>query len=652
MPRVLITGGTGFLGTSLDKHLRREGYHVTPAGSNRDLTKGHKAVDLIKCRTPYDVIIHAAGSVGGIGANQRNPGKFMYDNLAMGMNMIEATRVHAPRAKFIMLGTVCAYPKHTEVPFKEEDLWLGYPEETNAPYGIAKKTLMKMVETYHEQYGFNGVNLVPVNMYGPCFSYDTEVLTLKGIKNIRDVEEGEMIYTLNPKTRKVETSTIIAKQRNKTNEWINFNSKSVDLRVTPEHDMWTVSSCGNLIKKKAKWFKKQIGKTGGQSIFPKHTLPESNLDNYTISLHDYIDTDHLVYDDLTVRDYKHRGSKKFPICYDKRDMCEFLGWYISEGCITNQISISQDKKSNPENVEAIKSLLNRMGITFGYDGHRFYFTSRLLSSFIKKHIGTGSRNKNIPSFIFSNAYDKSCRLRMFNSLMSGDGDKNMSRYTTSSKDLSNDFTHLCFLLDKQITSSYDGSCYRLSLRKSQQHKSIKYKNLSSDKVCNEDTYCLTTDKNHIIYAGRGNKLAWVGQCDHFELQNSHVIPAIILKFHMAMANDNPNVTLWGTGQVSREFLYVEDCCEAILKAIVSHPGPEPINIGTGKEITIEELAVKIGHYMGFEGVINFDTDKPDGQPRRCLDISRAKERLGFEATTPLDLGLEKTINWFRENVNV
>ena len=302
--RVLVTGGSGFLGKSLVKRLEEEGYYVWAPSSNWDLRMRPMAENAVVHKN-WDVIIHAAGSVGGIGANQRNPGKFMYENLAMGINMVHAASSFAPTARFIMLGTVCAYPKFCEVPFREEDMWNGYPEETNAPYGIAKKALMKLVETYHEQYGFDGVNLVPVNMYGPY--------------------------------------------------------------------------------------------------------------------------------------------------------------------------------------------------------------------------------------------------------------------------------------------------------------------------------------------------------DHFELHNSHVIPAIIVKFFQAIQNDDPYVTLWGTGNASREFLYVEDCCTAILKAINANPGPEPINIGTGKEVTIRELAETVAQLVGYDGEIRWDTGKPDGQPRRCLDTTRATERLGFTAQTSLREGLEETIAWYRRN---
>ena len=307
--KILLTGGTGFLGKNLTKILR-ETYgptEVRPVGSAcwdlRESKYSDEGID--RCKP--EVVIHAAGSVGGIGANQENPGKFMYDNLIMGTNIIHSA-MKAKVPKFILLGTVCAYPKFTPVPFKEEDLWNGYPEETNAPYGIAKKTLMRLVEAYHEQYDFNGINLIPVNMYGPH--------------------------------------------------------------------------------------------------------------------------------------------------------------------------------------------------------------------------------------------------------------------------------------------------------------------------------------------------------DHFNLTSSHVIPALIVKVRQAIKKESPSITLWGTGEASREFLFAGDCGQAIINAINTDGlSPEPINIGTGKEIKIKDLVKEIADIMGYKGDIIYDSSKPDGQPRRCLDTSRAKERLGFEAQVELKEGLQQTINWYMENKN-
>jgi nucleoside-diphosphate-sugar epimerase len=297
--KILLTGATGFLGQNL-KPVLSEDYKVQGFQSSYWDLRCQKTCYQALDQFEPDVIVHAAGSVGGILANKENPGKFMYENLIMGANLIEAARTKGVK-KFILLGTVCAYPKHTPVPFKEEELWNGYPEETNAPYGIAKKTLMRLVEAYHEQYDFNGVNLIPVNMYGPY--------------------------------------------------------------------------------------------------------------------------------------------------------------------------------------------------------------------------------------------------------------------------------------------------------------------------------------------------------DHFNLTSSHVIPALILKFYEAIKSGE-DVTLWGTGEASREFLYAPDCAGAIKLAIQKDVGPEPINIGTGKEIKIIDLAETIADLMSFDGTIFFDSSKPDGQPRRCLDTARAKERLGFEATTDLETGIKSTIEWF------
>tara|TARA_Y100000361_G_scaffold152155_1_gene170975 strand:+ start:2879 stop:3817 length:939 start_codon:yes stop_codon:yes gene_type:complete len=306
--RILVTGGTGFLGKNIQENLGQfmnQDYSLSVMGSSvYDLRCQHACRKMVQYHNP-DVIVHAAGSVGGIGANQENPGKFMYENLIMGANLIERARIENVQ-KFVLLGTVCAYPKYTPVPFVEDELWNGYPEETNAPYGIAKKTLMRLLQAYGEQYGMRGANLIPVNMYGPH--------------------------------------------------------------------------------------------------------------------------------------------------------------------------------------------------------------------------------------------------------------------------------------------------------------------------------------------------------DHFNLTSSHVIPALILKFYNAMKNGD-GVELWGTGSASREFLYAPDCVKAIARAIETNVSLEPINIGTGKEITIKDLATEIAEQMGYEGQIKWQSDKPDGQPRRCLDTSKAKNLLDFEAETDLQTGLKQTIEWFLNDKN-
>lgn len=302
--RILLTGATGFVGRNIKPVLEQK-YDVIGVGSEYDLRYPFHTNEMLAFNDA-DVVVHAAGTVGGIQANKDNPGKFIYDNLSMGMNLIEACRVFRIK-KFILLGTVCSYPKYCQTPFREEDLWSGYPEETNAPYGIAKRTLMQMVMSYKKQYGFNGVNLIPVNMYGPH--------------------------------------------------------------------------------------------------------------------------------------------------------------------------------------------------------------------------------------------------------------------------------------------------------------------------------------------------------DHFNLTSSHVIPALILKFYNAVKNNEKEVVVWGTGRATREFLYASDLADAIDAAIQRDVPSSPINIGTGREITIADLVTEIANQMGYTGSIKFDSSKPDGQPRRRLNTAFAEELLNFKANTNLNDGLQTTIEWFKKNAD-
>ena len=170
--RILVTGGNGFLGTFVVKKLKERGCKdiFVPRSKDYNLVRMECVKKVYQDARP-DIVIHLAAKVGGIGANRENPGKFFYDNLMMGAQMIEIGR-QAGIEKFVAIGTICSYPKFTPVPFREENLWNGYPEETNAPYGLAKKMLLVQSQAYRRQYGFNSIFLLPVNLYGPGDNFD------------------------------------------------------------------------------------------------------------------------------------------------------------------------------------------------------------------------------------------------------------------------------------------------------------------------------------------------------------------------------------------------------------------------------------------------------------------------------------------------
>src|SRR3954469_6474766 len=172
--RIVVTGGAGFLGSHLVPRLKdcADVEVFVPRRSQYDLTLGADVQRMLNDFRP-EMVIHLAAEVGGIGANQKNPGRFFYANLMMGTQLIEQSRLHGVR-KFVALGTVCAYPKFTPVPFKEDDIWNGYPEETNAPYGLAKKMMLVQAQSYREQYGFNTIFLLPANLYGIGDNFDLE----------------------------------------------------------------------------------------------------------------------------------------------------------------------------------------------------------------------------------------------------------------------------------------------------------------------------------------------------------------------------------------------------------------------------------------------------------------------------------------------
>jgi len=191
--RAVVTGGAGFLGKRVVERLRERGVEpYVPLIEEWDLTRADD-VERLFAEIKPELVIHLAAEVGGIGANRANPGRYWYANLIMGAHILEQSRLHGVN-KLVVIGTICAYPKFTPVPFKEEELWNGYPEETNAPYGIAKKTLLVGTQAYRDQYGLDAIYLLPVNLYGPGDNFDLEtshVIPAQIRKMVEATERGE-----------------------------------------------------------------------------------------------------------------------------------------------------------------------------------------------------------------------------------------------------------------------------------------------------------------------------------------------------------------------------------------------------------------------------------------------------------------------------
>ncbi len=192
--RVVATGGAGFLGREVCRRLQEAGcrHIVVPRRAEYDLTRADDTARLYADSNPQ-VVLHLAAEVGGIGANRENPGRFFYSNMAMSLHLIEQARIHGLE-KFVMVSTICAYPRDTPVPFREDDLWNGYPEETNAPYGIAKKAALVMLDAYHRQYGLRSAYVLPVNLFGPGDEFDpasSHVIPALIRKCLEAIERGD-----------------------------------------------------------------------------------------------------------------------------------------------------------------------------------------------------------------------------------------------------------------------------------------------------------------------------------------------------------------------------------------------------------------------------------------------------------------------------
>jgi len=659
---VLLTGAESMVGSAVCEVLQNRRAVVDKVRHSETDLLDKNETNACFAASP-DYVIHLAGFNGGIQFNKKFPADIFFNTTQIGLNVLHACQTHGVK-KVVSIITSCSYPN--EKILYEDSLQNGYPHKSVECHAFAKRVLDAYSRQLYKQYHLNAICVVNNNSFGPCFDAETEVMTVDGLKNITKINRGDRVFTLNPDNHDVEMSKVIAIQRNKTNQWYNFQGRTVNFKVTPDHILYfRKPQSSNFIKERADYFRK-IAKYGAIN-FASNNMPQfSKQEIYPtcISLAKFIDTNHII--DIkkkTVCDYKTSNSKPFIYIYNPADWMEFLGWYIAEGNIVNtdnrnRICIAQRKNVNSDYYQQIYDLLTRMKIPFGYAGHQFYFTSRMFVNYIKKNIGTYSHNKKIPDFILRPSFPNSLRQILFGSLMKGDGSKNGRCYTTISTQLKDDFILLCFLLGKKVSYHLNvrnkergRNVWIIGIHKKMHETTVKHYGINIDNVTKENSYCITTDKNNIIYAGRNGRLNWIGQCDSFDPNKTKVVGGLIKKFVDAKNENLSFVQLWGSGKPRREFIFCKDIAEGLVRTLERYENAMlPLNIGSGKDYTIKELAETIADLVGYKGEIRWDTSKTDGQMQKLLDCPRMKQILDWEPEYSLKEGLQETLEWYSQTM--
>jgi FkbM family methyltransferase len=615
---VVVTGARGFVGSFLvDAH------YADPRQA--DVTcQGN-------CEAAFrdaDAVFNLAAHVGGLYHNIAHQAEMHWGNVrCLAPPALAAAKASVP--VYLQVSTVCVYADGLNNPAHEQWGHRREPEQGNAGYAWAKRMGERICHWAFENTDTRYSIVRPTNIYGPCFSGDTDVLTPEGLVNIKDIKVGDLVYTLNPSSHVVEIVPVARTQINTTDEFFNFRSRSVDFRVTSDHNIYYRTTT-DFQKRPAEWFRARAGKdTSAQIFLATHTADFRDKGYPTrFSLDEYIDDRHIV-GERTIRDYRHSHSSPMPRSFKIEDWVELLGWFITEGSVVEipnnngsswQFRITQSQRHHPENCQRIESLLTRTGISFGYDGRSFYFTSRLLYNYVKAEVGIGAENKRIPRFVFDEQFEGRLRKLLFETMMLGDGTRNRPRYTTVSTGLKDDFIHLCFLIGL-LTSArqHDGRTWKVSIYNKNRHPVVKYRNIEIEAVDNEPTYCFTAERNHLVFAGRNGKYNWIGQCDYFD-DTAHVIPALIRKF-----TDGREVVKVFGGLQEREFIYVEDIARGMMAVAEKGKRGEAYNLGTAgaTQISIAGLAEMIQRAVGFEGRVEWIEDVPTGDQRRSTNTDKA-----------------------------
>lgn len=674
--KILITGATGFLGQHLEDELRDSGYkNIEGIGSNIcDLRIQEDVNNYIFTSNP-NIVIHCAATVGGIGANRHNPGQFCYENLIMGANLIEACRKYCENIKkFILIGTVC---------FTKD----AYINTKNTYKHIDQITISDkdILNTYKHKYDGYLYTIHPIGCEKFTCTKEHPIAVKRN--NIvtwikaHDIKVGD-ILCIPRKTRKIIQNLYVDIPKTDKDCKIKFDK----LEITPD------------IAYLLGWFLAE-GCTSqkGSDI----TLYFGDEIDYINKLIKIIEDLHLHYTLIKLKNQK--GYKL--LFYNKQ-----LNHWLRKEFYTNDIKTCHYKKI-PDFIYNLNDLsLNNFLV--GYiqgDGHIAYrnykeglkintiqvsSVSRCLiyqlrdiflslDIYASIHLTKASNNHIICNrkvncndnwtLKFSGQNCKNTILKLFPHLTNKTKNSHrLSRYNIH-HDTNYYFIPVYSILKKYVKNT---DVYNLhTINETYTVNNILVHNCSYPKYTSipfkEDSLFDGYPEETNAYYGIAKSALMVllqsyrkqydfpgitllpvnmyGTGDSLNMATNHVIPAMIIKLLTAKRNNVPEVTLWGTGNPTREFLYVNDCAKAICLAMERYDDEKPVNIGTGKEIKIRDLAELIAQKIEYEGKIIWDYVNPDGQPRRCLDVSRAKE-FGFEATTSLSDGLNKTIEWIKNEI--
>lgn len=631
MSKALVFGAKGLIGSWTVEKLTQMGHEVV--GTDRDsldLIDKDKTAKFVEEVKPEVVFFYAANAAEG--KSQFSPIDITQQNIGIFMNTIVPC-INAGVKRFVYTSSVAVYGA-IQLPFRESDS--PSPQDI---YGINKLACEGALRVLAKVHDFEFVIVRPHN----CYDDKTEVLTDNGFKLFKDLNKDDLIATLNQEVGNLEYHGAYAWQKiSYKGDLYNFKSKSHDLMVTPDHKLlikktprgkWIFETASEIEKSKTSYSSRLKCFSGWDGeIRATHTIPELK--------------------DVLGRSMKngHQNGweKKIPM----RLWCQFLGWYISEGCrfktkMNYVISISQYKLVNKENRQEIIKLIKQMGFIPYIVGDKEVriFSKQLYKELDRLNIGK-SFGKNIPKE-FKNL-DTYFLQHLFDSLMKGDGDKDGGRYTTNSKQLADDFCELCLKLGKSTTVSMDVNCWRISItnKRTPQLGDNYTKKIHLKRVPYNGFVYDVTVPNHIIYVRRNGKSCWSSNCYGPRQNMTDPYRNVITLFMNSLMKGQP-YSIYGDGSMKRCFSYVEDVVDVITRCGFEDVAGMTVNIGSSKSFTINELSDMVQEVSGIHIKPTYIPDRPQEVHIAESDHTLCKKVFKYK-DTPLAVGLLKTWNWAKQ----